>query len=69
MTRQAPEERLERIYGLDTPREAGVVQCLENFSGDVARAIGVWIGFSVGTFVYAGLLILRFRMLTRRLAG
>lgn len=32
-------------------------------------AIGVWIGFSVGTFVYAGLLILRFRMLTRRLAG
>ncbi|MBW7973346.1 MATE family efflux transporter [Bradyrhizobium sp. BR 10289] len=32
-------------------------------------AIGVWIGFSVGTFVYAGLLILRFRMLTRKLMG
>jgi len=32
-------------------------------------AVGVWIGFSVGTFVYAGLLVLRFRMLTRRLAG
>jgi MATE family multidrug resistance protein len=32
-------------------------------------AIGVWIGFSVGTFVYAGLLILRFRMLTRRLTA
>ncbi|WP_375158205.1 MATE family efflux transporter [Bradyrhizobium sp. RDT46] len=32
-------------------------------------AVGVWVGFSVGTFVYAGLLILRFRMLTRRLAG
>lgn len=30
-------------------------------------ATGVWVGFSVGTFVYAGLLILRFRMLTRRL--
>jgi len=32
-------------------------------------AVGVWVGFSVGTFVYAALLILRFRMLTRRLAG
>ncbi|MCA1364759.1 MATE family efflux transporter [Bradyrhizobium sp. IC3069] len=32
-------------------------------------AIGVWIGFSIGTFVYAGLLILRFRMLTRKMAG
>ncbi|MET3366767.1 Na+-driven multidrug efflux pump [Bradyrhizobium japonicum] len=32
-------------------------------------AVGVWVGFSLGTFVYAGLLILRFRMLTRRLAG
>jgi MATE family multidrug resistance protein len=31
-------------------------------------ATGVWVGFSVGTFVYAGLLILRFRTLTRRLA-
>lgn len=30
-------------------------------------APGVWVGFSVGTFVYAGLLILRFRMLARRL--
>jgi MATE family multidrug resistance protein len=32
-------------------------------------AVGVWIGFSVGTFVYAGLLILRFGMLTRKIAG
>ncbi|WFU24678.1 MATE family efflux transporter [Bradyrhizobium sp. CB1717] len=32
-------------------------------------AVGVWIGFSIGSFVYAGLLILRFRMLTRKLAG
>ncbi|MDI3562763.1 MATE family efflux transporter [Bradyrhizobium sp. Arg816] len=32
-------------------------------------AVGVWIGFSIGTFVYAGLLILRFRELTRKLAG
>lgn len=32
-------------------------------------AVGVWIGLSIGSFVYAGLLILRFRMLTRRLAG
>lgn len=32
-------------------------------------AVGIWVGFSVGTFVYAGLLVLRFRMLTRRLAG
>jgi MATE family multidrug resistance protein len=32
-------------------------------------AVGVWVGFSVGTFVYAGLLILRFRMLTRKIAG
>jgi MATE family multidrug resistance protein len=32
-------------------------------------AVGVWIGFSIGTFVYAGLLILRFRMLSRRLAA
>ncbi|AWM04074.1 MATE family efflux transporter [Bradyrhizobium amphicarpaeae] len=32
-------------------------------------AVGIWVGFSVGTFVYAGLLILRFQMLTRRLAG
>ncbi len=31
-------------------------------------AVGVWIGLSIGTFVYAGLLILRFRMLARRLA-
>lgn len=30
-------------------------------------AVGVWIGLSIGSFVYAGLLILRFRMLTRRL--
>ena len=32
-------------------------------------AVGVWIGLSTGSFVYAGLLILRFGMLTRRLAG
>ncbi|MBR0689712.1 MATE family efflux transporter [Bradyrhizobium manausense] len=32
-------------------------------------AVGVWIGLSIGSFVYAGLLILRFRMLTRRLVG
>lgn len=31
-------------------------------------AVGVWIGLSIGSFVYAGLLILRFRLLTRRLA-
>jgi MATE family, multidrug efflux pump len=31
-------------------------------------AVGVWIGLSLGTFVYAGLLILRFRLLTNRLA-
>jgi MATE family multidrug resistance protein len=30
-------------------------------------AIGVWIGLSCGTAVYAALLILRFRLLTRRL--
>jgi MATE family multidrug resistance protein len=32
-------------------------------------AIGVWIGLSCGTAVYATLLILRFRLLTHRLAG
>ncbi|MEH2490391.1 MATE family efflux transporter [Bradyrhizobium sp. AZCC 2230] len=32
-------------------------------------AVGVWIGLSIGSFVYAGLLILRFAMLTRKLAG
>ncbi|WP_027572405.1 MATE family efflux transporter [Bradyrhizobium sp. WSM1743] len=32
-------------------------------------AVGVWIGFSIGSFVYAALLILRFRMLARKLAG
>jgi MATE family multidrug resistance protein len=32
-------------------------------------AVGVWIGFSVGSFVYAGLLVLRFRMLARKLAA
>jgi MATE family multidrug resistance protein len=30
-------------------------------------AVGVWIGISCGTAVYATLLILRFRLLTRRL--
>jgi MATE family multidrug resistance protein len=28
---------------------------------------GVWIGLSVGTLVYAALLVLRFRMLATRL--
>jgi MATE family multidrug resistance protein len=32
-------------------------------------AIGVWIGLSCGTAVYAVLVILRFRLLTQRLAG
>lgn len=32
-------------------------------------AVGVWIGLSIGSFVYAGLLILRFRMLARKLGG
>ncbi|MCK1709840.1 MULTISPECIES: MATE family efflux transporter [unclassified Bradyrhizobium] len=32
-------------------------------------AVGVWIGLSIGTFIYAGLLILRFRMLARRLGA
>ena len=30
-------------------------------------AVGVWIGLSLGTFVYAGLLILRFRLLAKKL--
>jgi MATE family multidrug resistance protein len=30
-------------------------------------AVGVWIGLSVGTAVYAVLLLLRFRVLTRKL--
>lgn len=29
--------------------------------------IGIWIGLSIGTTIYAGLLVLRFRLLTRRL--
>jgi MATE family multidrug resistance protein len=32
-------------------------------------AIGVWFGLSIGTAIYATLLVLRFRLLTRRLAG
>src|SRR4051794_34941110 len=32
-------------------------------------AIGVWIGLSIGSFVYAGLLILRFERLARRLGA
>lgn len=32
-------------------------------------AVGVWIGLSIGSFVYAGLLVLRFAMLTRKIAG
>lgn len=31
-------------------------------------AIGIWIGLSVGTTIYAGLLVLRFRLLANRLA-
>ena len=31
-------------------------------------AVGVWIGLSVGTAVYAALLLLRFRQLTSKLA-
>jgi MATE family multidrug resistance protein len=32
-------------------------------------AVGVWVGLALGTFVYAGLLILRFLRLARRLAA
>jgi multidrug resistance protein, MATE family len=32
-------------------------------------AVGVWFGLSIGTVVYATLLVLRFRLLTRKLAG
>lgn len=32
-------------------------------------AVGVWIGLALGSFVYAGLLILRFGLLARRLAA
>ena len=32
-------------------------------------AIGVWIGLSIGTAVYAALLVLRFRLLAKRLAS
>jgi MATE family multidrug resistance protein len=32
-------------------------------------AIGVWFGLSIGTVIYATLLVLRFRLLARRLAG
>lgn len=32
-------------------------------------AVGVWIGLSIGSFVYAALLVLRFAMLTRKIAG
>jgi MATE family multidrug resistance protein len=32
-------------------------------------AVGVWIGLALGSFVYAGMLILRFRLLTRRLGA
>lgn len=31
-------------------------------------AIGIWIGLSIGTIVYAGLLVLRFQLLANRLA-
>jgi len=29
--------------------------------------VGIWIGLSIGTFVYAMLLVLRFRLLVRRM--
>jgi multidrug resistance protein, MATE family len=31
-------------------------------------AVGVWVGLSIGTAVYATLLLLRFRLLARKLA-
>jgi MATE family multidrug resistance protein len=42
--------------------------CLLGFRTDLG-AIGVWIGLSVGTAIYATLLILRFRLLASRLAS
>jgi multidrug resistance protein, MATE family len=41
--------------------------CLLGFRTPLG-AVGVWIGLSVGTAVYAALLLLRFRQLTRKLA-
>ncbi len=38
------------------------------FQADLG-AVGVWIGLSIGTTVYAALLILRFRRLSNRLAA
>jgi MATE family multidrug resistance protein len=32
-------------------------------------AVGIWFGLSIGTVIYATLLVLRFRLLARRLAG
>jgi MATE family multidrug resistance protein len=42
--------------------------CLLGFRTELG-AIGVWIGLSVGTAIYATLLILRFRLLASRLAS
>ena len=42
--------------------------CLFGFRTELG-AIGVWIGLSVGTAIYATLLILRFRLLASRLAA
>ena len=42
--------------------------CLLGFQTELG-AIGVWIGLSVGTAIYATLLILRFRLLASRLAA
>ena len=42
--------------------------CLLGFRTELG-AIGVWIGLSVGTAIYATLLILRFRLLASRLAA
>ncbi|MBI5265381.1 MAG: MATE family efflux transporter [Bradyrhizobium sp.] len=38
------------------------------FQADLG-AIGVWIGLSLGTFIYAGLLVLRFQILTNRIVS
>jgi multidrug resistance protein, MATE family len=32
-------------------------------------AVGVWFGLSIGTVIYATLLVLRFRLVAGRLAG
>jgi MATE family multidrug resistance protein len=44
-----------------------VASCLLGFSVGLG-AVGVWIGLSLGTAVYATLLVTRFAVLTRRLS-